>query len=272
MRNNILALFLSLGIHALILAFFLISFASDLFIPPPTGSEEGKKINLKNFNFKTNTTQQPQKQSVASNAQQEQPKQQEQKPQKPTPKKQEIKKQEVKQTKPKKQKKQERPTKTPQKQVKKQQPIKPQKAKQVESKAPSIESTPSTPSRTAPSIYDFKETKPSPMIQDLYGREFGSLSRTQRDFIKSNLDSIGKITQSHLKYPQLAGRIGQEGENVIEFYLHPNGDISGLRLITPSGYALLDDNTLYTVRIAYKDYPRPKEKTKIRIRVLYQIF
>ena len=94
----------------------------------------------------------------------------------------------------------------------------------------------------------------------------------KQDFIKSNLDSIGRITQRYLRYPAVAGKIGQEGDNVLEFYLYPNGDISDLKLLSTSGYTLLDDNSLHTIKIAYKDYPYPNEKTKIRIRVMYRIY
>lgn len=34
---------------------------------------------------------------------------------------------------------------------------------------------------------------------------------------------------------------------------------------------LLDENSMHTIRIAYKDYPYPNVKTKIWIRVVYWI-
>jgi protein TonB len=73
-------------------------------------------------------------------------------------------------------------------------------------------------------------------------------------------------------YPDIAVRTGQQGTNVVTFYLHPNGDISGLRLLRPMGYEALDKNTLEVIRIAYKDYPRPKEKTKITFFVTYRLY
>ena len=109
-------------------------------------------------------------------------------------------------------------------------------------------------------------------IKDLYGEEFGSLDAEQRQFIKNNLSGIGRITQRYLKYPTIAGKMGQQGDNIVEFYLHPNGDISELKLLTPSGFRLLDDNSIHTIKIAYKDYPYPSVKTKIRIRVMYRIY
>ncbi|WP_163499307.1 energy transducer TonB [Helicobacter suis] len=109
-------------------------------------------------------------------------------------------------------------------------------------------------------------------IDELYGEEFGDLGTAEKDFIKSNLSEIGRITQKYLEYPSAAGYLGQDGVDAVEFYLHPNGDITGLKIIEPSGYKLLDDNTLKTITIAYKDYPRPSTTTLIRIRVRYFIY
>ena len=113
------------------------------------------------------------------------------------------------------------------------------------------------------------------MIRQLYGREFNTFSPSQKKFIKENLGSIHRITQRTLTrngYPSVALRTQQQGTNVVSFYLHPNGDITGLRLKRRMGYAALDQNTLDVIRIAYKDYPRPKSKTKITFYVKYKLY
>jgi TonB family protein len=113
------------------------------------------------------------------------------------------------------------------------------------------------------------------MIKQLYGREFNGYTSTQKKFIKNNLGIIHRITQKTLwrnGYPETARRTRQEGTNVVSFYLHPNGDISGLKLKKHIGYASLDRNTLEVIRIAYKDYPLPNQKTKIVFYVQYSIY
>jgi TonB family protein len=115
----------------------------------------------------------------------------------------------------------------------------------------------------------------SHMIKQLYGSEFDSFTPTQKKFIKKNLGLIHRITQRTLiqnGYPDIAVRTRQEGTNVVTFYLHPNGNITNLRLLSRIGYTALDDNTLQVIRIAYKDYPRPKTKTKITFYVQYRIY
>ena len=59
--------------------------------------------------------------------------------------------------------------------------------------------------------------------------------------------------------------------NVIEFYLHPNGDMSDFKFLHKSGYFILDDITRVTIEYAYSKYPRPKETTLIRYNVFYDL-
>ncbi|RXJ88116.1 energy transducer TonB [Arcobacter sp. CECT 8985] len=108
----------------------------------------------------------------------------------------------------------------------------------------------------------------------LYGKEYDKFTKVQKKFLQNNLKKIGRITQKYLYkrgYPRIAVRTKQEGVNVLEFYLYPNGDISDLKVINSSTYETLDKNSKETIEVAYKDYPRPKEKTKIRIYVNYKI-
>jgi len=113
------------------------------------------------------------------------------------------------------------------------------------------------------------------MIKKLYGSEFNTYSPTQKKYIRNNLSTIHQITQRTLSrngYPQVAIQTRQQGTNVVSFYLHPNGDISGLRLKNRIGYAALDENTLKVIKLAYKDYPLPNKKTRLIFYVRYSIY
>lgn len=107
---------------------------------------------------------------------------------------------------------------------------------------------------------------------NLYGEEYNSFTKVQKVYLQKNLKNIGKITQKYLRYPAIAARTGQAGMNIIQFNLHPNGDISNLKLTSSSGYSSLDKNTIETIEIAYKDYPRPKTVTKVKIYVYYKLY
>ncbi|MDO7252607.1 TonB family protein [Helicobacter cappadocius] len=130
------------------------------------------------------------------------------------------------------------------------------------------------PQNSSQSLQDDKglDSDTKEEIDELYGDEFGDLGSAEKDFIKNNLRDIGRITQKYLQYPREAGYLGQDGENAIEFYLYPNGDISDLKIIKNSGSIILDKNTTRTIEIAYKDYPRPTTKTLIRIKVRYFLY
>jgi len=126
-----------------------------------------------------------------------------------------------------------------------------------------------------PSINQINNSFSQREFYALYKDEFDHFSPNQKKFIKNNLAKIEGITQHYLTvrgYPYFAGRMGQQGTNVVEFYLLPNGDITDLKIITPTGYEQLDQNSLDTIKTAYKDYPRPKEKTKIRFYIHYSIY
>lgn len=106
----------------------------------------------------------------------------------------------------------------------------------------------------------------------LYGEKYYSFSKEQKEYLKQNLSLIGKITQRYLQYPAIAGKTGQSGINVVEFTLHPNGDISDLHISDSSYFTSLDKNTIETIEIAYKDYPKPSEPTKVKIYVRYILY
>jgi len=132
------------------------------------------------------------------------------------------------------------------------------------------------------SMYPSQQSRPSSsgsygarMIKKLYGEEFNTYSETQKKYIKNNLGTIHSITQRTLTrngYPDVAVRTRQQGTNVVSFYLHPNGDISDLKLKRHIGHQALDQNTIDVIRIAYKDYPLPNKKTKIIFYVKYSIY
>ncbi|PZT48356.1 hypothetical protein B6S12_04325 [Helicobacter valdiviensis] len=278
-RRELFALFISLLLHILIIVLIFVEFPNKELNQLKHGNNEGKRINIKDFKFSKGV--QPQNANSSNNNPQT-PAPQKQ----PTPIKEDIKQQ----NKPKEPTKTTATKPTNQKAIKKE-PKKPtqnsndnqeliQKLNQStttqipqqskKSNSPSAYDI--KPKNSSPSLYQYSNDMASQEIEELYGEDLYSLSKEERKFIEDNLSGIGRITQKYLKYPAIAGKIGQHGDNIVEFYLYPNGDISDLRLLTPSGYRLLDDNSVKTIEIAYKDYPYPSVKTKIRIKVMYRIY
>ncbi|MDQ7045607.1 MAG: hypothetical protein Q9M32_06830 [Sulfurimonas sp.] len=111
-------------------------------------------------------------------------------------------------------------------------------------------------------------------IQELYGNDFGKLSAGQQKYIIDNQEIMRRITQEVLNRQARVSNINginANRSNVIEFYLHPNGDMSDFKFLKQSGYFILDDLTKSTIEFAYSRYPRPTEKTLIRYNVFYNL-
>ncbi|MDA7816834.1 energy transducer TonB [Sulfurimonas sp.] len=111
-------------------------------------------------------------------------------------------------------------------------------------------------------------------IKELYGSKFGELSAGQQKYILDNQEIMRRITQQVLT--RIAGvnigkNINVNRINVIEFYLHPNGDMSDFKFLKNSGYRVLDETTKETIKFAYSKYPKPSERTLIRYNVYYNL-
>jgi len=111
-------------------------------------------------------------------------------------------------------------------------------------------------------------------IKELYGEEFGKLTPGQQKYILDNQEIMRRITQQVLirvARVNIPRDLNVNRHNVIEFKLHPNGDMTDFRFISKSGYYILDDTTKETIEYAYSRYPRPKETTLIRYNVFYNL-
>ena len=111
-------------------------------------------------------------------------------------------------------------------------------------------------------------------IKELYGDEFGKLTPGQQKYILDNREIMRRITQqilTRVARVNLSKDLNVNRTNVIEFYLHPNGDMTDFKFIKTSGYFVLDDTTKETIEYAYSRYPRPQEKILIRYNVFYNL-
>ena len=133
--------------------------------------------------------------------------------------------------------------------------------------------------KTATSTQDnVKTTKRSSQVaqnvKELYGSKFAELSQGEQKYIQDNMEIMRQITQDTLNR---VGRVNIPDNfrvnsiNVIEFYLHPNGDMTDFKFLQNSNYYILDDTTKETIEYAYSKYPRPAQKTLIRYKVYYNL-
>ncbi|ADR34217.1 TonB family protein [Sulfuricurvum kujiense DSM 16994] len=117
-------------------------------------------------------------------------------------------------------------------------------------------------------------TKLTDSIQRLYGDKFNQLSEGEQKYILDNQEVMRRITQSVLDrygHSRIPDNIRINDTNMVEFYLHPDGSISDMRLLKNSQLSILDDTTREVIELAYAKYPRPQQKTLIRYRVWYNL-
>ena len=272
------AFFISLFIYAVLIWIFMTQFPK-VKTPPKEMNERIVKIDIINMPLPKKVEPAPVKSVPTPIVKKESIK-------KKTPKKRVVKKKVIKKKKPKKKKTVKKKV-VKKKIVKKKITIKPQpkaveeivyidepfisQPKEVKN-SDDLASFLSTPTPSASSAV---KSYPNSKIKKLYGSAFHSFTPTQKEFIENNLNEIQAITQNLLNqrgYPEGADRNREEGTNVVTFNLHPNGDISALRLKRQIGSRPLDENTLSLIRSAYKDYPYPSTTTRIVFYVSYSIY
>ena len=129
-------------------------------------------------------------------------------------------------------------------------------------------------SDTASSSSAKRESKLLNNIKEAYGETFGELSPGEQKYILDNQEIMRRITQ------QVLNRVGRvninsdlrvNSDNIVEFYLYPNGDISDIVFVKKSNFYILDNTTKETIEYAYSKYPRPEQKTRIRYKVGYYL-
>ena len=111
-------------------------------------------------------------------------------------------------------------------------------------------------------------------LKKLYGSEWGKLTPGQQKYMLDNQEVMRRITQEVLNRQARVSDINNlnvNKTNVIEFKLHPNGDMSDFKFLSKSGYYVLDDITKATISYAYSKYPRPSETILIRYNVFYNL-
>jgi len=111
-------------------------------------------------------------------------------------------------------------------------------------------------------------------FKEAYGEAFGKLSEGEKKYIIDNQEIMRRITQEQLNRlapVNIPRNLNVNTSNIIEFYLHPNGDISGLKMVNDSGFEILDETSLQTIEYSYHRYPLPKQKTLVRYKVGYYL-
>lgn len=103
------------------------------------------------------------------------------------------------------------------------------------------------------------------LLRKYYGDEIDKMSADEEDFLEKNFSKIVALGQIQYEKQIYMNNVRGTGDGVLEFYLLPNGDTEGMKIVTTSYNTRLDRTAMEATELAKKDFPRPKVKTKIKI-------
>jgi protein TonB len=86
--------------------------------------------------------------------------------------------------------------------------------------------------------------------------------------LTDNFLYIKNLITRHLSYPAVARRLKWEGIAVVAFSILDNGRVENIKIVSSSGYQLLDNNVIDTVRRS-QPFPKPPVRAHITIPIKY---
>lgn len=111
------------------------------------------------------------------------------------------------------------------------------------------------------------------LIERHYGDIFEELSLEEQKYIIENIVTIHRIDRriGNALLSDKPPNMFRDGDsNFVEMYLYPDGTISDITIIDEQSHKALDELTMETVEKSYSSYPRPNQKTLIRLHTRIQ--
>jgi protein TonB len=97
------------------------------------------------------------------------------------------------------------------------------------------------------------------------------LGKLKEKFLIEKLSFISQIIQNNITYPYIARKMGWEGKVLISFVLTKEGKVNFLIIERSSGYKVLDENAIDTIKKVSKYFPLPPLDVKIKIPISYKL-
>ncbi len=95
--------------------------------------------------------------------------------------------------------------------------------------------------------------------------------KIKEKFLFEKLYIISKIVQKNINYPYVARKMGWEGRVIVSFILTKEGKINSLTIEKSSGYEILDENAIKTVKRVSGYFPIPPLDVKIKLPISYKL-
>lgn len=85
------------------------------------------------------------------------------------------------------------------------------------------------------------------------------------------LSKIRIAISNNNTYPRIARIRGIEGEVTVEFILNTDGSMEGLKILQSNAGDILNRSALQAVNNAYKEFPLPKNRVRIKVPIVYSL-
>ena len=89
-------------------------------------------------------------------------------------------------------------------------------------------------------------------------------------YVEANFQYIMEDIQQGIVYPRMARRMGWEGTAVISFVVCETGAIEDIQIVESSGYSLLDENAVKTIKKT-APFPSPPVRAVLVVPVTYRL-
>lgn len=88
----------------------------------------------------------------------------------------------------------------------------------------------------------------------------------KKKYLADHFLYIKKIIERNMTYPDRARRLGWTGRCIVDFIVLKNGQTKNIRILSSTGYNILDDNVLETIK---RVEPFPKPPVAVRVEIAF---
>ena len=103
-----------------------------------------------------------------------------------------------------------------------------------------------------------------------HGTGSGDANLLAEQYLAEHYAYIRNLIHKHLKYPQMAKRMGWKGKVVVSFVIKENGNVENSKIVASSGYDVLDKNVLSVIK-EVQPFPKPPVKAELIIPITYKL-
>jgi TonB family C-terminal domain len=97
-----------------------------------------------------------------------------------------------------------------------------------------------------------------------------SADALRKKYLSEHFAYIKELIQQHIRYPEMARRMGWQGKVIVDFIIRENGNATDIKIVKSSGFEVLDNNVIKTVK-KVTPFPKPPVEAKIKMPITYRL-